>query len=1039
MAAGSGSVEVRLVASAMTTLPVAFFLAQLPALGHLELPATIAGWFCLLIVLVVGSRIHPRVRPSGRSLLLLALSVWTLPFLVTAEDARQVVSHRVAWSLMVLAAISVTGACTNWDSTWRLILRPLRNGLVVVVLLVLAGAFLDPNSIRAWSGRLTPWRINPNALATSLAAAIPLFGYSAFRTRQTRWAALVGLATVLLLITGSRGGLLAGAFIAIPFVTQWARRPARPFVWAACLLVGGILFSDAYSAAEDRVDDFSSVSSRAGIASQYFDVIAGRPWLGLMGTTGETAQVSELVGIDSPALSGTPHPHNAYLEFAYWGGIALALPLLVVSFLAIRAAVLLWLRRHRHSDPMLVAVLAWTVVAVYAHGVTGIMMVFPTYTWAWLGVLGTILIWRPQALEFSAGTAPPSILASDQSSDRPRRALSDLARGASESPGDLAPPVEEITAQLATWAARADERAAAHLRMLEPDPAPVPDEVRGWIAGTLPGMVVATVRQALVDGPAAHPRLEAMVAEAVDRAVTTHPAADPGLHQMVTEAVARAFDARPAPDPPQLDRMVAEAVARDLGSRGAEPPALEETVAQAVLAAMEARLELGRDPRRLEHGAIVLSRQRSFVRRVDSLDRRTREIDDRVNACVPPDDDGGAGHFDLQRRQDEMSEALAGTVGVDRPDRLAAWVEEVVPAMVAESLATAVEAHSAALRTADGRAEEAWTEIEARRETILASSERALEMVGRRDTEEVADARRREVEHAARRELLEAARDQVAQSLVVLVPPIVDDAVRCAVERYDAGKQAGVMEMAGRDRADSGVLRDSLQCSFERMMEALVVREQALDERAAAHERALALEKHRLADLRDEVVGSIDEDLTVMVEDAVRAAIALQRAEMATARQEAERLWGATDVATAELREAVEELTAPPAGGDVEAVARADGRAAVGPRSVMGTAPAHANGGPGRAPDRCPGRPRFAARTRAGGRRDQWGPGQVRQEGGAALATGGAPDAEDRRQRRLRAAVVLRTLTLAADPRGNLSPAPRGSSRRRPWRWWPRR
>jgi len=348
------------------------------------------------------------------------------------------------------------------------------------------------------------------------------------------------------------------------------------------------------------------------------------------------------------------------------------------------------------------------------------------------------------------------------------------------------------------------------------------------------------------------------------------------LPGMVADAVRAAGSARP-PDPPP----------REPGER--EGPRL-------------------RGP----HDPIVEARQRSFEKLLDALTRRAQEIDDRVTTRLRALDDDRAVLADVVRDQDRLARSLSEADVAGRHDRLAAWVTEAVPGMVAGAVRAAMEAEATALSESVDRVERVKADTEAMGGAIQESSERMLEALYRRDQEiddrGAAHLRALEEERTALAALLEGSRDQVAQSVVGVLPAMVEGAVRTAMERYTTERRAPAQEMASRLRADSDVMRETLQRSFEKMMESLAVREQAMDERAAAHLRALEQEKSALAEIRAELAGSLEAALPGLVAVEVRSAVDAQMAEVNAGRSDAERLRAEAGATAEELREAIARL-----------------------------------------------------------------------------------------------------------------------------------
>jgi hypothetical protein len=448
---------------------------------------------------------------------------------------------------------------------------------------------------------------------------------------------------------------------------------------------------------------------------------------------------------------------------------------------------------------------------------------------------------------------------------------------------------------LADWARQIDERAAAHGRALEHDRALVPGEMRKSVAELLPGMVAEAVRIA-IDARRSEP-------------TTSRTSVADEVRQTVAGLV---------------PGMVAEAVDFALASRPADPYDKESGA-----------------PRPLsEHDPIITARQRSLEKRIDGLTRRDQEIDDRVTTHLRSLDDDRAALSELVRRQDQLERSAADAAG--QYGQLVAWVDDAVPGRVADAVRTTLEAHAAALSSNAERAERVRVETETLGRAVQEASERIMETLYRRDQEvderSAAQLGALEDQRAALAALLESGRDQIVQSVVGVIPAMVDDAVRTAMARFANERRVPALEQATRLRADSDIMREGLQRSFEKMMESLAVREQELDDRAAAYVRAVEHEKGELAEIRSQVAASLSEALPGMVAEVVRATDEQHRADLEAAHGEMARLRAESEAATTELREAVAEMRAAAVAQRAEAVERqaaASERALEGLRSAI--------------------------------------------------------------------------------------------------------
>ncbi len=486
-----------------------------------------------------------------------------------------------------------------------------------------------------------------------------------------------------------------------------------------------------------------------------------------------------------------------------------------------------------------------------------------------------------------------------------------------------------------------DTRIAGVVRSLEQDRAAVPHELRQSIALTVPGVVADTVGQSLPSmvSDAVEAALPALVAEALREAVEV-----------------RAFRERPPEEAPSA-------------------------------------------PRPIEHDPVISARQRSMEKRLDGLTRRAQEIDDRISTHLRGIDDDRQVLSDVVRHQDRLAQSLAEIDLAGQYDQLSAWVTDSVPSMVASAVQSALDAQSAAITTALSRAERARADTQAMHATVQASSERILEALYRRD-QQIDDRAGSslaafEQERAALTELLEDNRERVEQSVLAGLPVLVNSAVRVAMEAYRSERRSGVEELAARIKADSEVMRDGLQRSFEKMMEALANREQELDERAAAHRRALDHEKGETAELWAKAAKSLTDALPGMVAEAVKKAGEVDRSELASVLEGMSR-----------LREESETAAAEPPGGDGRGSRShwEPGRGHRAPGGGLRTGRRRDAGGdvppagsPGRGA-RSSGHPGGGAHRgrRAVRRRSR----PVRPVDSSALPTGGAPHAQDRRQQR---------------------------------------
>jgi hypothetical protein len=82
------------------------------------------------------------------------------------------------------------------------------------------------------------------------------------------------------------------------------------------------------------------------------------------------------------------HPHDAYLEMMYLGGVIYTLPMVFLVLFTIVAAIRVFLdRKHLPIDPLLALIFVFVLAGVYVHAVFGVNGWYPTSAWAFMGLL----------------------------------------------------------------------------------------------------------------------------------------------------------------------------------------------------------------------------------------------------------------------------------------------------------------------------------------------------------------------------------------------------------------------------------------------------------------------------------------------------------------------------------------------------------------------------------------------------------------------------------------------------------------------------
>lgn len=326
----------------------------------------------------------------------LGLGAWLYPlfglagaaFVVTATDWALAVALRAQWVVLGVAALLLARLATDRERLGEILLD-LALGCSVGSLMAGSGLLFDASPFRAGLGRFFPYGSNPNHIGLLFAMSVPLCLWAATERRGLVRGWLVGSASLALglaLLTGSRSVLLALAALSVPLVVHFRRHPAVLVGTALISALGAALLYGSAAAEEADPSHLESVDTdRAQVAEYYLThVIAERPLVGLLGTEGQSALM------DSGA--GT-HPHNAYLELFYVGGLVYALPMLGLLGAAIGRA---WRERQARDrrDLLLQRMILTSLAAVALHGFVNGAMYYPTYPWAFLHVLSVGLAGR---------------------------------------------------------------------------------------------------------------------------------------------------------------------------------------------------------------------------------------------------------------------------------------------------------------------------------------------------------------------------------------------------------------------------------------------------------------------------------------------------------------------------------------------------------------------------------------------------------------------------------------------------------------------
>ena len=190
---------------------------------------------------------------------------------------------------------------------------------------------------------------------------------------------LLALIVGMALLTGSRMTALAIAMTMFPILLVLTKRPVVTFV-GLCIAAVGI--SWVMSMAEDTsLERLGSLESqRMDLWSVYIsDVFSQRPLFGLLGTTGESYFRANEVA---------QHPHSAWFNLMYHGGLILFIPMMILVCYSSFAGYQVWKnRRMLGGNTLLFSIMFMLMIAMYVQGCFNQVVYWPTYTWSFLHVV----------------------------------------------------------------------------------------------------------------------------------------------------------------------------------------------------------------------------------------------------------------------------------------------------------------------------------------------------------------------------------------------------------------------------------------------------------------------------------------------------------------------------------------------------------------------------------------------------------------------------------------------------------------------------
>jgi hypothetical protein len=372
--------------AALAIMPIWLTLSRLPDFEIVWLPpaakiTSIMGYGFVGI----AAMLHPgprRVLPRF-VWLYLGMAIVAILFVLRVDDRTIALILRLQWLTLVFASIMLARTIVTSRDLMRIV-NALAFGCFLALALPLSALVLFPGeSFLKGGNRFEPYGVNSNQIGMLFALALPLLAYKGLTARTSILKPLLlgaaGITIGMALLTGSRQTLLAILMVSIPLIFKFSKRPVLTII---ALVVGAFAISYVIGMADataiERLGDIES--ERLVIWELYFrDVFMHRPLFGLLGVSGEEAFKSSAVGM---------HPHSAYFNMMYMGGLVYTLPMLWLLWKSLVATKQVWSSRSMLGvDPLIISILAMLLAAMYVQGLFNQVVYWPTYAWSFLHVI----------------------------------------------------------------------------------------------------------------------------------------------------------------------------------------------------------------------------------------------------------------------------------------------------------------------------------------------------------------------------------------------------------------------------------------------------------------------------------------------------------------------------------------------------------------------------------------------------------------------------------------------------------------------------
>ena len=365
-------------------MPIWLFLSKCIDLGAIQAMTKLSSGI-LLLMIAVAAWLRPGEKRYMPGLVWLypIAGVWMMVCVAGTSNNMDMLLIRAQGIVMALAAISLVGSLRDLEDLARL-MRAMAVGTTITLIVPFSAlAIQGSGAFIPGLHRFEPWGASPNIIGISfvISGAMLLYLLMTTKVQLYRLICMSGFAAScgFILLTGSRMSFMSLGIVSVLMLFPLVKRPG-------ILIAGGIvvailipIIASVEEGAGARLTELHS-SGRVDIWWDYLHTLVDRP-LGLFGTSGHDGLMDEIIG---------NHAHNAWIDMLYVGGGPLFIMMLVPAILAAKSILRTWRARKLFvyaEDQMTIHTTASIMVAMFLQSMTNQTLYYPTYTWAFLGMI----------------------------------------------------------------------------------------------------------------------------------------------------------------------------------------------------------------------------------------------------------------------------------------------------------------------------------------------------------------------------------------------------------------------------------------------------------------------------------------------------------------------------------------------------------------------------------------------------------------------------------------------------------------------------